>query len=94
MTFDTVHATAEAVKIESDEDGWELRVETDSGELYVFNIHSISQDLIGISKPIERYWEEARDAAATYVPRPTQDDLDGYALDDPKRIALQREMEQ
>ena len=85
----THHGRAESAWFESDENGWELHVDTEDGERHIFNVHHLTSGLLGIAKPLENYWQEGLAAAATYRPPVTQDDLDGYEPGDPKRIALE-----
>jgi hypothetical protein len=85
---------ADFVTIESDEDGFELHISTDTGYSYVVNVHGVSQLLLAeVQKEIGSYWEEARAAAADH-----QRDLDkvfacdpdesgGYDPSDPKHPA-------
>lgn len=81
--------TAEAVRIESDERGWEIHLLTDEG-WHVYNIHSEAQHLLEQVKPIAGWWAEGQDAARTYSRPLTEEDLEGYAPGDPKRVTLQR----
>ncbi len=51
LTFDikeegTVHAHVDTIKIESDEAGFELHIETDEGDRFVFNIHGCADELL------------------------------------------------
>jgi hypothetical protein len=88
----TIIGKAESVEFISDENGWELQIETNVGT-FRFNIHGCVLDLDqSYQHTIAPYLEEGRRAAASYRPPLTQDDLDGYPLGDPKRITLEREM--
>jgi hypothetical protein len=82
---------AYAVEIVSDEAGWELHLDTDEGRV-IFNVHLCAEDLLTEAGKIGRWLAEGRAAAASYVPPPTEEDLDAYPPGDPKRITLEREM--
>ncbi len=43
---ETVTAHVDSIKIESDEHGFELHIETDEGDRFVFNIHGVADDLL------------------------------------------------
>lgn len=88
-----VHGVADDVRVEADEDGWHLVVETNVGD-FNFRIHAVAEKLSAdVDATIGAWLREGRRAAATYVPRITLDDLDAYPPGDPKRITLEREME-
>ena len=53
------------VRLESEEFGWELVVETDL-DSYRFNVHGIIQDIIKCGKELEAYLAEGRVAAMMY----------------------------
>lgn len=85
------HGAAEHVEFDAPDGPWELRVIDEAGFLHVFNVHGITSGLLSLTRPLERYWQEGLDAAATYRPSVTSEDLDGYDRDDPKRISLERD---
>jgi hypothetical protein len=85
----TNHGRASDAFFTSDEDGFELHVETEDGERHVFNVQHITSKLLPIAYPLEQYWNEGLAAAASYVPPVSQEDLDAYEPNDPKRIALE-----
>ena len=87
------HGIAEAVRIESDEAGWELHVLTDDG-WHVFNIHGEAEELTRQCQQIDNWLADGYWAAKTHVPAPTEEDLEGYALNDPKRVTLQRQIDE
>jgi hypothetical protein len=88
---DVIFTDAHTLKIESDERGWELHIDTDNGN-FVFNIHSLAWDFADEVKVIQGWRMEGE--AARYGARPiTPEDLEAYELGDPKRISLEREME-
>lgn len=83
---------AETIRFEADEAGWEMVVESDWGT-FRFNIHGCVLDLDhAYQRTIAAYLAEGQAAAASYHPPITQDDLNGYDLNDPKRYALEQEM--
>lgn len=87
------YCIADNVTFDSDEAGWKLRVLSEDGDLFVFNIHHLAFELAQHADQTIGAWRrEGEHARATHVPRPTQHDLEGYELGDPKRIALEREM--
>lgn len=73
-------ARAETVAVESDEDGWELRITDDDGHVIVINVHAVSQTFAREARKIDRYWADGAALAATHA----VNDGDGYDLDDPK----------
>lgn len=85
--------TAEAVRIESDENGWELHV-LDGDGWHVWNIHAEALVLLQQAQAtIGAWWEEGKAAARAHV-QVTEEDLEGYALDDPKRITLREYLDE
>jgi hypothetical protein len=76
---------ADSIRVESDEEGFELHISTDTGS-YVVNIHSVSEELVyAVNKEIAAWFAEGRALAREHLlGRPVTDD-DGYAPDDPKR---------
>lgn len=84
---------ADDVQVVGDEQGFELHVDTDEGDRFVFRIHHLAEQFgVNVDETIGAWLREREDARATYVPNLTEEDLQGYALDDPKRITLEREM--
>ena len=88
---------ADKVTFVGDENGWEMHVSCDEGDL-VFNIHGIAVELaahadetIGAYKREHDYHRAAFDRASDEERRavlvsndPTEVECSGYALDDPK----------
>lgn len=87
---------AENVKFVSDENGWEMHVSCDEGDL-VFNVQGIAVELarhadltIGASMRAHDYhraaFERATDAerAVVFSNDPTEIECSGYATNDPK----------
>lgn len=91
---------ADSVKFVGDENGWEMHVSCDEGDL-VFNIHGIAVELaahadetIGAYKREHDYYKAEFAAsfasagtglrAAIFSNDPTEVECSGYALDDPK----------
>ena len=84
-------ARAETVRFVSDDDGWEMHVDTDVGR-FVVNVHGCAWDLCDAVRPLQAWRAEGEHARATAV-RVTEDDLDAYELGDPKRVSLQHELD-
>jgi hypothetical protein len=84
-----------SVKIESDEDGWHLIVHAETGdrESYDFRVHGCAEELVEQVKRIGAWLSEGEREAAAYSPPPSEDDLDAYEANDPKRISLIRQMD-
>jgi hypothetical protein len=85
---------ADTVRIDSDEFGWEMVVTTEEGYRIRFNIHGCADEVYEQARQIDRWQAEGRDAAAAYVPPVTRDDLDAYEPGDPKRLSLQRDIDE
>jgi hypothetical protein len=86
-------ALADEAHIEGDDDGFHLIVETADGDHFNFRIHGFAEEFFqNVKEEIGDWLAEGRRAATSYVPRPTEDDLEGYDRGDPKRVALEREM--
>lgn len=86
-----LHTTADKVTVRSDEQGYELFIETDEGDNITVNIQSIVFDFYAaVQREVRPYVLEAESARTG--PRPVdisgyRDDGErefGYALDDPK----------
>lgn len=71
---------AESVRIEEDEYGFLLYLDTDEGP-FVVNVHGVLDELLSQIVPIVDYVNEREDAR---VSRPLRDDADAYPADDPK----------
>lgn len=83
---------ADSVNIDSDEDGFVLVVETNVGE-FAFNIHHLAEAFAAnVNSTIGAWLREGEAARASYVPRITEEDLQGYNASDPKRYTLEQEM--
>lgn len=82
---------ADDVQVVGDEQGFELHVDTDEGDRFVFRIHHLAEQFgKNVDETIGTWLREREDARATHVPNLTEDDLDGYDLGDPKRVEIQR----
>lgn len=69
------------IQVIGDEDGFELHLETESGN-YVVNVHGVAQVLLdAVNKEIGGWFREGQAAAASYVP---PFDGAGIPTDDPK----------
>lgn len=79
---------ADSIKIESDERGFELHVETDEGDRFAFNIHSCAEALHEQVNLIIGSWL-AEGQAAKHSVRVSREALDAYELNDPKRASLE-----
>lgn len=76
--------TVYEIKIESDERGFELHLETDTGP-WVFNIHAVAAQLFDAARVEIRPWlREKAHAYAEYLAAEGFDDADGYEISDPK----------
>jgi hypothetical protein len=82
------HSRADDVKIESDECGFELHVDTEDGDTFVFHIHHLAWDLAGQAERTICEWRREGEAIRTEVLRSKQseipDDDCGYDISDPK----------
>lgn len=85
----TTYHEAESVKIDSDEDGFHLIVDTDEGT-FDFRIQALAEALYDTVKHEIGPWLYERDMARGTGVRVTEEDLDAYELGDPKRVELQR----
>jgi hypothetical protein len=88
----TVCVTADSARIEGDEDGWHLIIESDEGDRFNFHVHSIAWDF---AKLVDQTIGDERRFAESCRGGPgpiTEDDLEAYPLGDPKRIALEQQM--
>lgn len=86
--------TIDGILIDTDEAGFELILSGHAAE-YHFRIHGVAVELMrAVDREIRPWWQEGQDAAATYVPPITEEDLEAYELGDPKRISLERMMNQ
>lgn len=74
------------VRLESDEFGWELVVETDL-DSYRFNVHGVIQDIIKCGVELQAYLDEGRRLASEHQRGLIEIgtiDADGYHPLDPK----------
>jgi hypothetical protein len=84
-----------SIKIESEEDGFHLLIDGDdpTGEYqfseFDFRIADPVALLEEVKRTIGEWWAEGQDAARGYV-RVTEEDLEAYEPNDPKRVELQR----
>ena len=86
-----IRGTANDVRIVGDENEWELVIETNV-ETFAFRIHHLAWDLAAHADETLGAWRrEGENARATYVPRVTEEDLQAYDLNDPKRITLEQQ---
>ena len=76
---------ADTVRINSDENGFELHLSTDQG-IYVANIHGCTMSLIQqVDEHLRPYWDEAHRLAAEHQAfRCDPDESGGYDRSDPK----------
>ena len=84
---------ADDIKLESGEDGFELRIESDNG-IYTFNVHGLAPTelckmLGAVVHEIDVWWAEGKAAAAQYgLERGVIEwgtiDSEGYHPEDPK----------
>jgi hypothetical protein len=76
---------ADYVTVDSNEDGFELHISTDTGS-YIVNVHGISQLLLEeVQKEIGEYWTNARVFAAEHrIFACDPDESVGYDTNDPK----------
>lgn len=87
-----IHATADSVRIETDEGGFHLVVETDEGDVIDVKIHDVVEDFYWNARKTIGSWLSERDAAR-FSRLATYEDLEAYDRGDPKRISLERELE-
>ncbi len=80
---------ADNVQVIGDSEGFELHVDTDEGDRFVFRIHPLAEELHDNVRDTIGNWLAERDWAKATIPAPI--DLDGYDPNDPKRIALEQE---
>ncbi len=76
---DTVNGgNAHEIRVESDERGFELHIETDEGDVFVFNVHGVADDLYkAVTAKIGPWRAEALAAKAEYDRmKSTYDDAD------------------
>ena len=85
------HLNAEHVEIEGEEDGWYMRILTTDDGSHNFRIHGVAWELAELVDRTLGEWRREGLAARGLPPlRLTEEDLDAYPLGSPKRIALQR----
>lgn len=87
------HTRADEVKIECDEDGFHLIVETEGGDYFNFSIHDVAEGFYWEARKTIGSWLSEREIARRSRPT-TREDLEAYPLGDPKRITLERELQQ
>lgn len=77
---------ADEIRLEAEEFGWELIVESDHNS-FCFRVHGIIEDIIKAGKQAEAYLEEGRQLAAEHqrgIIEVGTIDMDGYHPLDPK----------
>jgi hypothetical protein len=92
MTRKPIIYTADAARVDSDEQGFGLVIDTDEGDKLYINIHSVALDFYDSVRVEMRGWVAEADMARATMPQPvTNRPVDvyeaieaGYALDDPK----------
>lgn len=81
-----IRGKANKIEFVGDENGWELHVDTNV-ETFCFYIHGLAWDLAAHADQTLGAWRrEGENARAVKL------DLDAYDLNDPKRIALEQEL--
>lgn len=86
-----IYGNADSAKIECDEDGFHLVIETDEGDRINVRVHGVADELLeSVTKSIGAWVWERENARAT---RPAPIDLDGYDRGDPKRVSLERQLD-
>lgn len=85
-----MHANADAITVISDEDGFHLIVETEDGDDLNIRVQGVADDLLQSVNVMIGAWTDEREAVQGT--RPSRADLDGYDLNDVKRVALEREI--
>lgn len=83
------HSRADDVRIESDESGFELHVDTEDGDTFVFNIHHLAWDLAGQAERTICEWRREGEAVRSEVARARSSEIseysdEGYPPTDPK----------
>lgn len=87
-----ISGQADDARIVGDENGFELHIETNVGD-FVFNIHHFAQEFAkNVDQTIGAWLREGERARYIHPGQITTEDLEGYDLNDPKRISLEREM--
>lgn len=75
---------ADTIKLDSDEKGFYLEVESDEGDFLEIRMHNLAEDLFGQVMTGVGVWLAERDAAVAAMPR-REEDPEAYSVDDPKR---------
>lgn len=87
-----VYGQADDIRIEGDEDGFHVLIETNVGD-FDFRIHHLAEQFHGnVNDTIGSWLREAQEARYVHPGQITVEDLDAYPPGDPKRITLEREM--
>lgn len=84
---ETVLATVESVKIESDDRGFELHLTDTDGQRYILNVHAVAGDLLEqVRSEIGEWYAQGQALAAEHERErvPDEDGDCGYDQDDPK----------
>ena len=84
--------TALEIELIEESEGYELQITNADGVAFTFNVHLAALQLIPIGLEVANYFREGERLARQHVPPVTPADLDGYDLNDPKRITLEREI--
>lgn len=87
-----IHATADSIRIVGDEDGFHMIVETDDGDQLDVHVHRVADLLYETVNGTIGVWVDERESARAWQVSAHVNDLDGYDLNDPKRVALEREI--
>lgn len=89
-----LYASADSARIEGDEDGFHLVIDTDEGDVLDLRIQGIAIEFAEeVDSTVGAWWREGQAAGATRPRRITEEDLDAYPLGSPKRITLEREID-
>ena len=90
-----IHCTADSARVEARENGFNLVIDTDEGATIIVRVHSVADELYeSVQETIGSWRAERQNARASYSPPIDPaifDARDGYSLNDPKLIALERE---
>ena len=86
-----LHTRADAVTVRSDEQGYELFIETDEGDNITVNIQSVVLDFYAaVQREVRPYVLEAESARRSLPIDP--DEFEGYELTDPKHSTYHERM--
>lgn len=90
-----LYGEADSIKVEGQEDGFHLVIDTDEGDVLDLRIQGIAIEFAEhVDATVGAWWREGQAAGATRPRRVTEEDLDAYPLGSPKRVTLEREIGQ